>query len=309
MKWLIGFAVVLAALAGLAWYFVFDGATPARAEGVFDIAAYRALVAADAPQTLPSAVRVEFIGESEAPSFAAEAGAFDGQRTFAYPAFQVVAPHGATIIDASVDAETLEAMSDGKGRFDRAGYERLLAALGDASQILVTHEHLDHVIAIARHPAPETIAPRLRLTALQLAALPQHAPGGQIAPAIANAAPLALDGPTRLAPGIVAAPAPGHSPGTIVIFVRTSSREYLFIGDIAWQMSSLRNARGRPRLIGLIIPGVDPDRPAVLAQVRALHDLMAAEPDLAIVPAHDAAYLRERLAEGAFTEGFAGAAP
>ena len=40
------------------------------------------------------------------------------------------------------------------------------------------------------------------------------------------------------------------------------------------------------------MPGVDPDRPAVLRQLRALHDIAAAEPELVIVPAHDDAYLR-----------------
>ena len=74
----------------------------------------------------------------------------------------------------------------------------------------------------------------------------------------------------------------GHSLGTIVIYARTAAREYLFIGDIAWVMSSIEHLRGRPRLINFILPGVDPDRPAVLRQIRALHDLAAAEPDLVI---------------------------
>ena len=90
---------------GAFWYFLLDASAPARAEGEFDLAAYRALVANDAPETLPSEVRIEFVGESTAPSFAAEAGAFQ-RRTDIRPtiSFQIVAPGGDTIIDGAVDA-------------------------------------------------------------------------------------------------------------------------------------------------------------------------------------------------------------
>lgn len=303
-KWLAAIALVLAAFGGLAWWAVLDGGAPARAEGVFDLAQYRALIAADAAETLPTQVRVEFVGESEVPGLAAMAGAFGPPRHFTYASFQLLAPGGGVVIDGAVDAETLMAMSQGKGRFDEAAYRRVTAAMTEPGQVMITHEHLDHVMAIARHPDPEALAPHLRLTRTQLDALPQHAVEGALAPAIAAAAPLQLAGPTRVAPGIVAAPAPGHSPGTIVIYARAAGREYLFIGDIAWVMDSVIQARGRPRLIRWIVPGVDPDRPAVLRQLRALHDLAAAEPDLLIVPAHDAPYLRGLVDGGALTEGF-----
>lgn len=305
MKWLIGIVVVLAALAGLAWYALLDADGPAAAEGEFDIAAYRALVANDAPEMLPTDVRVEFVGANEAPSFAAVAGDFSGERTFSYTAFQVLAPGGDIVIDGAVDQDTVTQMSSGgAGQFSAEAYARVLDAMTRASRITITHEHLDHVMAIARHPAPASIAPRLALTRPQLAGLPQHAIGGRLAPEIAGIAPADFANPTRIAPGVVAVAAPGHSPGTILIYVRSAAREYLFIGDIAWVMDSVRDVRGRPRAITWIIPGVDPDRPAVLRQLRALHDIAAANPDLVIVPAHDDAYLRgELIANGAVHEG------
>jgi hypothetical protein len=70
-------------------------------------------------------------------------------------------------------------------------------------------------------------------------------------------------------------------------------------------MRSVETARGRPRLIRWVVPGVDPGRPAVLAQVRALHDLAAAEPGLVILPSHDLAYLQGRVADGSVALGFA----
>ncbi len=305
MKWLAGLAIVLAALAALFWYAVIDAAAPAEAEGVVDLAAYRQLVASDAPETLPTAVNVEFVGESDAPSFATQAGAFGGQVTMSYNSFQIVAPNGDTIIDGAVDRETLNEMSQNEGSFDEQAYGRVLAAMTRASNVMITHEHLDHVMAIARHPQPAEIARNLDLTAPQLAGLPEHAPNGQLAPEIAGAPQLDLSQPQRIAPGIVAVAMPGHSPGTILIYAKTTEREYLFIGDIAWVMGSVENLRGRPRFITWIMPGVDPDRPAVLRQLRALHDVSSAYPELVLVPAHDDGYLRQLVADGALGEGFA----
>lgn len=305
MKWLIGFLVVLAALAGLAWYAALDAGAPARAEGEFDLAAYRVLVANDAPETLPTDVRVEFVGASQAPAFAAEAGAFRGDLVMTYTAFQIVTPGGGIVIDGAVDGDTLVEMTEGEGDFCDACYGRVLDAAARAEHVLLTHEHVDHVMALTRHPDPEAIAPRLRLTRPQLEGLPQYAPDGVLAPAIANVPLSDFAAPQRIAPGVVVHAAPGHTPGTLVIYTRTASREYLFVGDIVWVMSSIENLRGRPRFITWLIPEVDPDRPAVLRQIRALHDLAAAEPGLVILPSHDDAYLRRRIAEGALGEGFA----
>lgn len=307
-KWLIGAAVALVALAAFVWFALLDGAVPARAEGVIDIAAYRALVADDAPETLPTDIQVEIVGEGEMPSFAAEAGAFDGPRDFVFPAFQVVGPSGPIVIDAAIDRPTLEEMTGGEGMFHDGAYQNLLLAIANAAHVLITHEHLDHVMAITRHPDPGNIAPRLRLTQPQVEALPEHSlPGQRLPPAIARVTPIDLTQPTRIAPGVVAVAMPGHSLGTVTIYVRTAEREYLFIGDIVWQMSNIENLRARPRLVGWIVGGVDPIRPAVLRQVRALHDLAAAEPALTIVPAHDAPHLRQLIAAGALTEGFSAA--
>jgi glyoxylase-like metal-dependent hydrolase (beta-lactamase superfamily II) len=250
-------------------------------------------------------VRIEFVGASEAPSFAAMAGAFGGERTFTYTAFQIVAPGGDIIIDGAVDEATVTEMSDGEGRFAAESYARVLDAMTRASRVLITHEHIDHVMAVARHPEPAAIAPRLQLTRAQLDGLPQHAPNGQLAAEIAALETADFTAPTRIAPGVVAHAAPGHTPGTIIIYVRSTQREYVFIGDIAWVMDSVEHVRGRPRFITWIIPGVDTDRPAVLRQLRALHDMAADNPDLVIVPAHDDDYLRGQLvANGSLREGF-----
>src|SRR5262245_19098587 len=155
MKWLAWIGVVAAALVGAAWFVLLDAAAPKRAEGVFDLAQFRALTANDAPETLPTEVRVEFVGANEAPSWATEAGAFAGPRRLSFVSYQVVSPGGDIIIDGAVDAAMLNQISDNKGRFDAAAYARVLQAMTQARAVMVTHEHRDHVIAVARHPQPE----------------------------------------------------------------------------------------------------------------------------------------------------------
>jgi glyoxylase-like metal-dependent hydrolase (beta-lactamase superfamily II) len=302
MIWLIGLLVALAALAGIFWYAALDAAAPARAEGEFDLAAYRALTENDAAADLPSEVRIEFVGVGSAPSFATEAGAFGDERAMSYNSFQIVAPSGDTIIDGAVDEATATEMD---GTFNAEGYQRVLDAMTRSPNVLITHEHLDHVMAVARHPEPAALAPNLDLTREQLDGLPEHALNGQLAPEIAEVRTLDFTQPTRIAPGVVAHATPGHTPGTITIYVRGREHEYLFVGDIVWVMSSIEHLRGRPRFIRWIMPAVDPDRPAVLRQIRALHDIAAAEPELVIVPAHDDVYLRDLIARGVLVERFA----
>ena len=305
MKWLIGLLVVLVALGGFSYWAAIDGEAPAHSQGEINLAAYRTLVANDASQNLPTAIRIEFVAHSLAPGFAAEAGAFNaGQRTFSYNSYAIATPEGDIIVDGAVDRATLNQMSNNQGGFDAAAYQRVLTAMEHARAIMITHEHLDHVMAVARHPSPALIGPRLRLTQAQLDGLPQHAPNGVLAPEIADAAPLDLTTPQRIAPGVVAAAAPGHAPGEIVIYVRTPGRDYLLIGDIAWVYDSVVHARGRPRFIRWIMPGVDPDRPRVLRQLRELHDISVAEPNLVILPAHDDAYLRGLVARNVLVAGF-----
>ncbi|MEQ1616722.1 MAG: hypothetical protein ABL883_00075 [Terricaulis sp.] len=303
-KWLVAILLLVGSLGGFFWWAALDAAAPARADGVFALGAYRALVADDPAEALPKEIRVEFVGGAARPAFAVQAGAM-GAREIAYTSFQIVAPAGDTIIDAPVDRAQGEAMTGEGFTFSDAAYERVLTAMANAATIAVTHEHADHVTAIARHPAPAAIAPHLALTSIQRDALAPLARGAVLAPAIAAIAPLSLSAPTRIAPGIVMIPAAGHSPASVVFYVKTSAREYLFIGDIAWAMSNITELTGRPRFLGWIIRGVDTGRDQVLAQIRALHDLAASEPSLVILPAHDAAYLRALVASGILTERFA----
>jgi len=68
-------------------------------------------------------------------------------------------------------------------------------------------------------------------------------------------------------------------------------------------MHNIEALKSRPRLLNVAF-GLGEDRKAVQRQVRGLHDLRLAEPDLIIVPSHDGDYLDGLVADGKLTERF-----
>ena len=84
---------------------------------------------------------------------------------------------------------------------------------------------------------------------------------------------------------IVAVPAPGHTPGSVIVFVTLpGGRRYAFVGDLVWQLEGLTRRVERPwpmRLLG----DTDPDqtRQSLLKMVSVTKRI----PDMIVVPAHD----------------------
>ncbi len=168
----------------------------------------------------------------------------------------------------------------------------LRGALERANLVLFTHEHPDHLGGLAALFEGMTRPERLRFNAVQLAAsgLSLKAPKR-----------FAENGATRIGPGVVMRPAPGHSPGSVIYYVRTrADREYLFVGDIAWHRDHFEGPKVHPRVSGWVI-GEDSD--AVTQQLRALHAAQIANP-IVVVPSHDGAYLKTLVESGALRRGF-----
>ncbi len=307
LKWGLRIVGVLVLVLGIAfWWMLLDAKAPKTATGEFDLTAYRALVAGDDPATLPSEIRLETIGTDMVPSFATEAGWFDGTKRLDYTALQLIYPGRTIVIGAAVNAAySEEAAQSDEASFDAGAYTRMVTALMQAEQVLITHAHPDHVMAITNHPDPAALAPKLRLNVVQIATLPLFSPDGVLAPEIAAVDPLVLDGPVKVAPGLVAVPTPGHSGGSTTFYVRRADgAEYLLVGDIVWMMHNIEALRSRPRLLNFVF-GLGEDRKAVQRQVRALHDLSASEPGLIIVPSHDGVYLDGLVAGGKLKAEFA----
>lgn len=297
-----GVAFLLVVLGGLGWWLLLSGSdAPKTAPNLFPVAEWREIMSADDPAARPTAVRMVELGSDVAPGFAAQAGAFGTDWNASYGAFVIETPGGAVVVDGGIDAATSEAMAQNPetAQFHPEQYDILLADLMTARAIVLTHEHLDHVMAIARHPEPHAIAGALQLNAPQKAALGQFAPGGTLPAAYEALQPDLGDGARLIAPGVIVAPMPGHTAGSQVVFVRQQDgRELLLIGDIVWAMSNIEDLKTRPVATQFLVFDPNEDRTAIKQQVRALHDLAAAEPDLVIVPAHDRDWLTQLVDQG-----------
>src|SRR6202012_4773440 len=81
--------------------------------------------------------------------------------------------------------------------------------------------------------------------------------------------PLTYQQYLAIAPGVVLIRAPGHTPGSQMVYVKTESgNEYLFIGDVAWHMRNIDLVRERAWGITMMM---GEDHGAVLSQLAALH--------------------------------------
>jgi len=90
---------------------------------------------------------------------------------------------------------------------------------------------------------------------------------------------------------VVAVPAPGHTPGSVVVFVTLPDGvRYAFVGDLSWTREGIEWPAERPWLPRSL---ADADAESARAQLRHLHALHVAFPALRIVPAHDVAALAD----------------
>jgi glyoxylase-like metal-dependent hydrolase (beta-lactamase superfamily II) len=85
---------------------------------------------------------------------------------------------------------------------------------------------------------------------------------------------------------VVLVPMPGHTPGSVGVFVNLpSDKRFLIIGDTSWTKEGVDWPAEKPWLARRM---VDFDAAGVREQLVLLHQLQRANPDLIIVPAHDA---------------------
>jgi glyoxylase-like metal-dependent hydrolase (beta-lactamase superfamily II) len=225
-------------------------------------------------------------------------------------AFQLNGPSGSVVIDSGMDKELASANQRDEATYDEAAYARVIAAMGNAARVAVTHEHPDHIGGVARFPLPERLAERLTLTSKQFEGLRLFAPGGVVAPEIANADIRGLDAAERIAPGVVMIPAEGHTPGNVMFYARLADGgEALFLGDVAWTLTNVTKPALRPRLIQDYFMKPPENRALVAAQIRALHELAKAEPALVMIPSHDDGHLQKLIADGVVKEQFTIDAP
>lgn len=259
-------------------------------------------LAASLPGAAPERVEFELVAFRLVPGNLFIAGGGFKRRLIGVMAFRLPVKGGAPIvIDTGL---TRQAAADmGIDRYDDAAARRVNAALREAGTILLTHEHVDHEGGVVALGDAAALA-KVRFNPAQVAPakwtdmLPWPA-GERPRPTLSGTAPQAV------APGVVVIPAPSHTPGSQMIYVRLASgREILFVGDISTMAANWQELRARSRLFGQYI--APEDRPEVFAWLRTIRALKAQAPKLTIVPGHDYEWIKHNATLRGFTEHFRG---
>ncbi len=186
--------------------------------------------------------------------------------------------------------------------FDAAAHARMNQAMTRAAQIFITHEHFDHIDGIAAHPRLAEILPAVRLTREQIGHPERMKPSVLPADVFANYHPLDYEEMLAVAPGVVLIKAPGHTPGSQMVYVQLQNgHEVLLLGDVSWQYRNIAAVRERPLFMTALIKE---NRKQVINQFQALHALAQREPALHLVPGHDQEVVNRLLATGVLQTGF-----
>ena len=230
-------------------------------------------------------------------------GSFSDKRDFSMSAALVKHPRGDVLIDTGfgsrIDAQFqlmpfwFRALSDFK--LSRTAAQQLTAAGYDRARlraILLTHAHWDHLSGVPDFPGTPTWITREEQRFI--------AEAGWIANVARSCGEASFQTYDFTASpylsfersydiygdgSIVVVPAPGHSPGSVIIFVNLPNKQhYAFIGDLAWQQEGVRLREERP-FITRVLADFDPE--GVRAQLRRMAAIAKRFPDLVIVPAHD----------------------
>ena len=263
---------------------------------------YSGNLPAASPPSEMRAYRLSTGSNHRTAAFGYRGGSFSEPREFAMTAVLLRHPRGDLLIDTGFGARVAEQLASmplgfrlsTAYTFTRSAAQQLTAAGYDTSRlrgVLLTHAHWDHVSGVADLGAVPVLVPRAE------AQFVAHSGWiGDVARSSgARFETYAFDGAPYLGfpsshdlhgdGAIVVVPAPGHTPGSVVVFVTLpDARRYAFVGDLAWQLEGITEREERPWLVRAM---GDDDPAAVRENLLRMAALHARFPELTLVPAHD----------------------
>ena len=260
-------------------------------------------VAALIPGAKPTKVNVIKFAESRRSKKFSIKGAADEPSIQARTAFQLVYPDGTVMIDSGMDLQVHKFFGRGvEEPYFQDKADQVAKAVRAAKVIVMTHEHGDHVAGVVRTPFFAELAPKTVLTKTQVQTLMTEPQLPEIKLSAEQAKRfIVIDYDTYypFAPGMALIKAPGHTPGSQMIYVALSSgREYLFAGDAAWHMDGVRTVTGKDA------PWITEDTNKVNAELRWLNQLSQTEKNLVIVVSHDEEQRLAYIRQGLLGDGF-----
>ena len=264
------------------WFLIDNSGTVLPAKSI-TIVELRQL-AATIPGEAPYAVEVERTAFRRIPGNLMVAGSGMKRKLVGYMAFRLPVRGGRAVMIESGITPAIAAAQRAE-HFNLSAQARIDAAMDQAGIILVTHEHSDHLGALAAHGG-RALLQTAWLNAAQLPASPsaRQLPWPNdvhLQPRIVGHSPIAV------APGIVVIPAPNsHTPGSQLIYVRLADgHEMLFAGDISSFAQNWQELRGRSRLVETWF--APENRAEVFAWLKTIRALKGQAPGLLVVPGHD----------------------
>jgi glyoxylase-like metal-dependent hydrolase (beta-lactamase superfamily II) len=162
--------------------------------------------------------------------------------------------------------------------------------------VIPTHGHFDHLGGLLELPNVPVLLPQAEI---DLAAAATRGEASSVLPAegralIPRASALSFEPvPLRMWPeshdlfgdgSVVLVPMAGHTPGSVGVWIHLpDARNVLLVGDAVWVREGYEHREPK----GWLASSFDADRADTDLQIARLSALHAAEPELAILPAHD----------------------
>ena len=287
--------IILAVLVGLPFYLVLlDNRPGDAAPKPIHMAQLRAL-AASLPGPAPTSVEVEAVAFRYVISDLVAAGSGLKLKRTGVFAWRLPVPGRRPIVIGS-GLTPKYAKSLAMRRYNPQSQARIEAALKRSGMILFTHEHNysmgGFVAMLAKAATPAEQQSLLAKAKFNPSQLPPSREAAAL-PWPKNLGPKpSLDGrnPQAVAPGVVVIPAPSHSLGSQIIFVRLADgQELLFAGDVATMNSNWRELRARSWILGQYFS--DENRPEVYSWLLTIRQLAREAPQMMVIPGHDLDWL------------------